>query len=204
MLVEIFPGNIDSRKMEEIAQILRRDGLIIYPTDTVYSVGCSIESAKGIERLAKLKGVKPDKARFAIICSDLTHLSDYAKQIDTSTFRLLKRLLPGPYTFILQAGGLVPRFFAGNRKTIGIRVPDHQVPRELVSVLGCPILTTSLHADDLMMEYPTDPAEIYDHWQDKVDVVIDSGPGGLIASTVVDCTSGQPVLVREGKGEVSW
>jgi tRNA threonylcarbamoyl adenosine modification protein (Sua5/YciO/YrdC/YwlC family) len=204
MLVEIFPANIDVRKTEEIAQILRHDGVIIYPTDTVYSMGCSIESQKGIEKLAKLKGVKVEKNRFAIICSDLTHLSDYAKQIDTSTFRLLKRLLPGPYTFILEAGGLLPRFFAGKRKTIGIRVPDHPVPKEIVRALGCPILTTSLHAEDMMMEYPTDPSEIYDQWQDKVDVVIDSGPGGLIASTVVDCTSGEPVLIREGKGEVNW
>lgn len=204
MLIDIHPDNIDPRKIERIAEVLRNDGIVVYPTDTVYSVGCSLQSGKGIERLAKLKQIKPDKARFAIVCSDLTHLADYARQIDTASFRLLKRLLPGPYTFILEAGGQIPRFFPGNRKTIGIRVPDHPVPRAIVEALGCPIITTSLHDRDEMMEYPTEPDEIYDVWQDKAEIVVSSGPGGLIASTVVDLTSGEPVLVREGKGEVQW
>jgi tRNA threonylcarbamoyl adenosine modification protein (Sua5/YciO/YrdC/YwlC family) len=204
MLIELFPDNLDQRKIARIAEVLRNDGIVVYPTDTVYSVGCSIESGKGIEKLAKLKGIKPDKARFAIICSDLTHLSDYTRQINNSTFRLLKKLLPGPYTFILEAGSSIPRFFPGNRKTIGIRVPDHPIPRAIVEELGCPIITTSLHDNDEMMEYPTDPAVIYDGWQDKADIVIDSGPGGLTASTVVDVTSGEPVIIREGKGSIDW
>jgi len=201
MLIDINPDNIDLRKIDRCAEVLRNDGIVVYPTDTVYSVGCSIQSGKGIERLARLKNIKPEKARFAIVCSDLTHLSDYAKQLDNSTFRLLKRLLPGPYTFILEAGGQIPRVFPGNRKTIGIRVPDHPVPQAIVKSLGCPIITTSLHDQDEMMEYPTDPQEIYDVWQDKADIIIDAGPGGFIASTVVDMTSGEAVLVREGKGE---
>jgi tRNA threonylcarbamoyl adenosine modification protein (Sua5/YciO/YrdC/YwlC family) len=204
MLIEIFPDNIDQRKIAQVVGVLRRDGIIVYPTDTIYSAGCSLESGKGIEKLAKLKGIKPEKARFAIICSDLTHLGDYARQLDNPTFRLLKKMLPGPYTFILEAGGMVPRFFPGNRKTIGIRVPDHPVPRAIVEALGCPIITTSLHDQDEIMEYPTDPARIREDWEGKADLVIDSGPGGLIASTVVDLTSGTPVVVREGKGPVNW
>jgi len=204
MLIELLPDNIDSRKVARIAEALRQDGIVVYPTDTVYSVGCSLESARGIEKLARLKNLKPEKARFAIICSDLTHLSDYAKQISNPSFRLLKRLLPGPYTFILDSGGNIPRHFPGNRKTIGIRVPDHPVPRAIVEALGCPIITTSLHDRDEMMEYPTDPEMIYDEWQDKADIVVASGSCGLVASTVVDLTSGEPVVVREGKGEVNW
>ena len=204
MLLEIHPDNIDPRKIAEVVSVLKRDGIVVYPTDTVYSVGCSMESSKGIEKLAKLKGIKPDKAKFAIICSDLTHLSDYARQLDNPTFRLLKKLLPGPYTFILEAGTQVEKYFPGNRKTIGIRVPDHPVPKALVEALGCPIITTSLHDADEMMEYPTDPELIQEAWEEKADIVIASGSGGLMASTVVDCTSGSPVVIREGKGPADW
>lgn len=204
MIFELRPPNLDDRKLAGIVKILKEGGVIVYPTDTVYSIGCAMDSARGIEKLCRLKSLKPEKARFAIICSDLTNLSDYSRQIDNSTFRLLKRLLPGPYTFILEAGGMVPRVFPGKRKTIGIRVPDHLVPLEIVRQLGVPLITTSLHDADEMLEYPTDPEVIAEEWEERVDAVVLSGAGGRIPSTVVDCTSGQPVLVREGKGEADW
>jgi tRNA threonylcarbamoyl adenosine modification protein (Sua5/YciO/YrdC/YwlC family) len=202
MLIELQPHNLDQRKLDQIVQFLRDGGLVIYPTDTVYSVGCSLERPDAIEKLERLKGIKKGKANFSIVCSDLSHLSVYSKQVNNQVYKLMRSTLPGPFTFILEASKSIPKVFAGNKKTIGIRVPDHPVPLALVAMLGCPIITTSIHDSDGFLDYPTDPDEIYSDWHDKVDAVIDAGAGGFLPSTVIDCSTGQPVLVRQGKGEI--
>jgi tRNA threonylcarbamoyl adenosine modification protein (Sua5/YciO/YrdC/YwlC family) len=202
MLIELQPHNLDQRKLEQIVHFLRGGGLVIYPTDTVYSVGCSLERPDAIEKLERLKGIKKGKANFSIVCSDLSHLSVYSKQVNNQVYKLMRSNLPGPFTFILEASKSIPKVFAGNKKTIGIRVPDHPVPLALVALLGCPIITTSIHDSDGFLDYPTDPDEIYSEWHDKVDAVIDAGAGGFLPSTVIDCSTGQPVLVRQGKGEI--
>jgi tRNA threonylcarbamoyl adenosine modification protein (Sua5/YciO/YrdC/YwlC family) len=202
MLIELQPHNLDQRKLDQIVQFLRSGGLVIYPTDTVYSVGCSLERPDAIEKLERLKGIKKGKANFSIVCSDLSHLSVYSKQVNNQVYKLMRSTLPGPFTFILEASKSIPKVFAGNKKTVGIRVPDHPVPLALVAMLGCPIITTSIHDSDGFLDYPTDPDEIYSDWHDKVDAVIDAGAGGFLPSTVIDCSTGQPVLVRQGKGEI--
>jgi tRNA threonylcarbamoyl adenosine modification protein (Sua5/YciO/YrdC/YwlC family) len=202
MLIELQPHNLDQRKLDQIVHFLRSGGLVIYPTDTVYSVGCSLERPDAIEKLERLKGIKKGKANFSIVCSDLSHLSVYSKQVNNQVYKLMRSTLPGPFTFILEASKSIPKVFAGNKKTIGIRVPDHPVPLALVAMLGCPIITTSIHDSDGFLDYPTDPDEIYSDWHDKVDAVIDAGAGGFLPSTVIDCSTGQPVLVRQGKGEI--
>ena len=202
MLIELHPHNLDQRKLEQIAQVLREGGIVIYPTDTVYSLGCALNRPDAIEKLERMKGIKKGKANFSIICSDLSHLSEYCKQVNNQVYKLMRNALPGPYTFILEASKSIPKLFAGNKKTVGIRVPDHPVPLALVEHLGCPIITTSIHDSDGFLGYPTDPDEIYSDWHDKVDVVIDAGAGGFVPSTVIDCSTGQPILVREGKGDV--
>lgn len=180
--------------------ILRNDGLLIYPTDTVYGLGCSIQSTKALEKLARLKGIKLNKASWSIICSDLKSLSDYVSQIDTPTFKVLKRAFPGPFTIVLPGSNNLPKNFK-YRKTVGIRIPDHPVPRMLVEVLGYPIVTTSIRDEDELIEYTTDPAHIYEKWETKVDAIIDSGYGGNIASTVLEKQGDEWVVLRKGKGE---
>lgn len=188
--------------VSEIVDLLQRGGVIIYPTDTVYGIGCDITKARAVERVARIKGVKPEKADFAFICSDLSHLSDFAKQVDNNTFKLMKAYLPGPYTFILNASSNVPKILKQKKKTVGIRVPDNNIIVEIVRQLGHPILTTSLKEDDEIVEYFTDPEVIHDEYKDLVDLVIDGGYGGLIPSTILDCTGDEPVVLREGLGEV--
>jgi tRNA threonylcarbamoyl adenosine modification protein (Sua5/YciO/YrdC/YwlC family) len=202
MLIRIYPENPNQKAIEQVADVLRKGGLIIYPTDTVYGLGCDITNHKAIEAVAKIKNIKPDKANFSFICYDLSHISDYIKPIDNATFRVLKKALPGPFTFIFNASHAVPKLLSSNKKTVGIRVPDNNIAREIVKALGNPILTTSIHDDDDIIEYSTDPELIHEKYQDLVDIVIDGGYGENIPSTIVDCTSGDFEIIREGKGQL--
>ena len=202
MIVKLYEKNPDPNVVLEVVELLEKGGVIIYPTDTVYGIGCDITKARAVERVARIKGVKPEKANFAFICSGLSHLSDYAKQVDNNTFKLMKAYLPGPYTFILNASNNVPKILKQKKKTVGIRVPDNNIILEIVRKLGHPILTTSLKEEDEILEYSTDPEVIHDEYKDLVDLVIDGGYGGVIPSTILDCTGDEPVLVREGLGSL--
>lgn len=201
--IKIYPDNPNPKEILRVVELLRNGGIVIYPTDTVYGLGCDITNTKALERVAKLKGVKLEKANFSFICHDLSNLSDYVKQIDTPTFKLLKRALPGPYTFILPGNNQLPKEFK-KKKTVGIRVPDNNIIREIVRVLGNPIITTSIHDDDELLEYSTDPELIYEKWQNQVDLVIDGGYGDNTPSTIIDLSEGEPILIREGKGDPSF
>lgn len=203
MLIKIHPANPPERDLMKVVEILRNGGVIIYPTDTVYGLGCDINNKKAVERVAQIKGEKVEKANLSIICYDLSHISDYAKHVDNQTFKIMKRCLPGPYTFILEASGLMPKIFMSRKKTIGIRVPDHSIPREIVRLLGNPIVTTSIHDDDDIIEYSTDPELIHEKFEQKVDCVIDGGYGNQVPSTIVDCSQHEPVIVREGLGDIA-
>jgi tRNA threonylcarbamoyl adenosine modification protein (Sua5/YciO/YrdC/YwlC family) len=182
---------------------LRNGGLVIYPTDTVYGLGCDITNTKALERIAKIKGIKPEKANWSFVCSDLSNLSDYVKQLDTPTFKILKGCLPGAFTFILPGNNNLPSAFK-KKTTVGIRVPDNNIVIEIVKSLGNPIVSTSIHDDDAVLEYSTDPELIFEKWQNLVDLVIDGGYGDNLASTIVDLTGHEPVVVREGKGIVDF
>jgi tRNA threonylcarbamoyl adenosine modification protein (Sua5/YciO/YrdC/YwlC family) len=179
---------------------LRSGGLIVFPTDTVYAFGCDLMNAKALQRLAAMREVKLEKANFSFICSDLSNLSDFARQIDNTTFKYLKRSLPGPYTFVLQGSSKLPPVFK-KKKEVGIRIPDHTVPRAIVDMLGNPIVSASLYDEDEILEYTTDPELIYEKWGSRVDLVIDSGYGGNVPSTVIDLTGPEPELIRQGKGD---
>ena len=203
MLVEINPQNIDSRLIDQAIQLLKKGGVIIFPTDTVYAMGCDLYSKKGLNNLALMKGIKLKKANFSIICSDLSDLSKYVKHIDRPTYKLLNRSLPGPFTFILTATNEIPRLFDRNKKEVGIRIPDNEIIIELVKALGNPIATTSLHDDeDEILDYFIDPYEIYQRYESKIELIIDGGYGNLEASTVVDCTTNDPEIVRQGAAEL--
>lgn len=203
MLIKIYPENPNPKAIDQVVEVLKKGGLIIYPTDTVYGLGCDITNQKAIEKICRIRGIKPDKANFSFICSDLRHISDYIKPIDTATFRLLKKALPGPFTFILNANNNVPKLLSSNKKTVGIRVPDNDIAREIVRQLGNPILSTSIRDDDEVIEYSTDPELIHEKYEDTVDLIVDGGYGDNEASTVVDCTSGDFEIIREGKGNLS-
>ncbi|MCO4291659.1 L-threonylcarbamoyladenylate synthase [Solitalea sp. MAHUQ-68] len=200
MLLKIYPENPNPNAIEKVVECLKRGGVIIYPTDTVYGLGCDITNQKAIERVCQIRGLKPEKANLSFICYDLSHLSNYTKPIDTTIFRMLKQHLPGPFTFIFNASGLVPKLLNSKKKTVGIRVPDNYIAREIVNQLGNPIVSTSIHDDDEILEYSTDPELIYEKYQELVDIVIDGGYGGNEASTVIDCTSGEIEIIRQGKG----
>ena len=202
MLLRIHPENPDPRKVKMVAECLRDGGLIIYPTDTVYGLGCDISNKSAMERLYRFKGVKPGKANFSFICYDLSHITEYAKQVDTPTYKLMRHCLPGPYTFILKASNTIPRPFKNKKKTVGIRVPDNEIARAIVQELGHPIVSTSVHHTDKILDYITDPEYIHEELGRIVDIVVDGGPGGVEPSTVIDCTGGEPELIRAGKGEV--
>lgn len=203
MLVEINPNNIDSRLIKQAVDVLKNGGIIIFPTDTVYSMGCDLFNKKALNNLAKLKNIKLSKAQFSIICHDLSHLSDYVKQIDRPIFKLLKQSLPGPFTFIMNATNEIPRLFDTNRKEIGIRIPDNNIILEIVKELGNPIATTSLHnQEDEIMDYFTNPYAIYERYDDDVEMIIDGGYGNLEASTVIDCTGSAPEIIRQGIGKL--
>lgn len=202
MLLKIYPENPDPRKIETVLQCLREGGIIIYPTDSVYSMGCDMMQPKAVERVAAIKGMKADKANFSIVCNDLSNISDYTKPFSTEIYKLMKKTLPGPFTFILDANNKVPRIFQNRKKTIGIRVPDNPIIRLLVEEYGNPIISTSIYDDDEILEYTTDPELIYENHINMVDIVIDGGFGGNIPSTVLDCTSGEVEVVRQGKGDL--
>ena len=203
MIIEINADSIDKRLINQAVDILKSGGIIVFPTDTVYAMGCDLYNKKALTKLAKLKDVKLNKANFAIICPDLSHLSEYVKQIDRSTFKLLKHNLPGPFTFILTATNEVQRLFESNRKEIGIRIPNNNIILELANKLGNPIATTSLHNNqDELLDYFIDPYAIYEQLDDQIDLIIDGGPGKLEASTIIDCTSGEPVVIRQGVGQL--
>lgn len=197
--IKLYEDHIDQKKLAHITDVLKRGGLVIYPTDTVYGLGCDIHNKKALERLAMIKGIKLAKADFSFICSDLRNLSDHVSQIETSTFKILKRSLPGPYTFILPGSNNLPAAFK-KKKTVGIRVPDNPIALALVSALGNPIVSTSIKDEDEVIEYTTDPELIFEKWQNKVDIIIDGGYGGNEASTIIDLTNREPILIREGKG----
>ncbi len=201
MLLKIYPENPNEKAIQQVVDCLKAGGIIIYPTDTVYGIGCDIMQQKSIERLCKIRNIKPEKANLSFICYDLSHLSDYVKQIDNSTFRILKKALPGPFTFIFNANNNVPKLLNSNKKTVGIRIPDHSVARSIVQILGNPIVSSSIHDDDEIIEYSTDPELIYEKYQDLVDIVIDSGYGENEPSTVVDFSNGDPIIMRQGKGD---
>ena len=200
-LIKIYEENPNPRAVRKVVDALRDGGLVIYPTDTVYGLGCDITNSRALERLGQIKGGKPDKANWSFICADLSNLSDYVRQIDTHTFKILKRALPGPYTFILPGNNNLPKDFK-KKKTVGIRIPDNSIAQTLVSELGRPIVSTSIRDEDDVLEYTTDPELIYEKWQNLVDVVVDGGYGGNVASTVIDLSGDEPEVVREGKGEL--
>jgi tRNA threonylcarbamoyl adenosine modification protein (Sua5/YciO/YrdC/YwlC family) len=199
--IKIYENNPNELAIKKVVEVLKNGGLVIYPTDTVYGLGCDITNTKALERIAKIKGVKLEKANFSFICSDLSHISDYIKQIDTSTFKILKRALPGPYTFILPGNNNLPKEFK-KKTTVGIRVPDNAIALEIVRQLGNPIVSTSIHDDDEVLEYSTDPELIFEKWQNLVDFVIDGGYGDNIGSTIIDLSGFEPVVIREGKGSL--
>ena len=200
--IKLYNENPNEKEIAKIVEVLRDGGLIIYPTDTVYGLGCDITNTKALEKIARIKGVKLEKANFSFVCSSLKNLSDYVKQIDSSTFKLLKRALPGSYTFIMQGNNNLPKDFK-KKKTVGIRVPDNAIAQLIVERLGNPIVSTSIYDEDDVIEYTTDPELIYEKWQNKVDIVIDGGYGDNVASTVIDLSGDVPVVVREGKGDIS-
>ncbi len=200
MLIKIYNENPDPRQVRKVAETLRNGGLIIYPTDTVYGLGCDITNARAVEKVARIKGVNVEKSNFSFICSDLSHLSDYTKPIPNQIFKIIKKYSPGPFTFILNANNNVPKYFKGKKKTVGIRVPDNNIIHEIVKELGNPILSSSVHDEDEIIEYTTDPELIEEKFADLVDLVIDGGYGGNIPSTILDCTDEYPVIIRHGKG----
>lgn len=199
MLLHIHPENPQPRHIKQVVECLLDGGVIIYPTDTIYGIGCNIFDTNAINRIARIKNMDVKKAQFSFICSDLSHLSDYAKSVDTPIFRLLKAALPGPYTFILQASKVVPKLLKTKKDTVGIRVPNNKICHKIVCELGHPLMSTSLPTDG-EIEYYTDPELMYEHFGKLVDIVIDGGAGHIVSSTVIDCTSGAPVLVRQGAG----
>ncbi len=201
-LIKIYDDKPNEAAVKKVVEVLKNGGLIIYPTDTVYGVGCDITHTKALEKVAKLKNIKLEKANLSFICYDLSHISDYVKQLDTSTFKLLKRALPGAYTFILPGSNALPKVFK-NKKTVGIRVPNNNIIRAIVKELGNPIISTSIHDDDDIIEYSTDPELIFEKWQNKVDMVIDGGYGNNIPSTIIDLSEGEPIIIREGLGDVN-
>ncbi len=200
MLLKIYPENPNPKDIRQVVDVLRNGGIIIYPTDTVYGLGCDITNAKAVEMVARYKGVKVEKSNFSFICSNLSQLSDFTRPVSNQVFKLLKRYLPGPFTFILHANSNVPKYFKGKKKTVGIRIPDNSIITEIVRELGNPIMSTSIHDEDEIIEYTTDPELIHEKFIDIADLVIDGGYGNNIPSTIIDCTEEIPVIVRQGKG----
>ena len=199
--VKIYEENPNPKEIKKVVAILKKGGLIIYPTDTVYGLGCDITNTKALEKIARIKGVKLNKANFSFICHDLSNISDYVKQIDTTTFKILKRALPGPYTFVLAGSKSLPKAFK-NKKTVGIRVPNNTIALDIVRELGNPIVSTSIYDEDEIIEYTTDPELILEKWNNLVDLVIDGGYGDNEPSTIIDFSEGEPFVVREGKGSL--
>ncbi len=202
MLVKIYPENPDPKRIQQIVECLKGGGVIIYPTDAVYSLGCDLMNHRAVERVAKIKGISLEKANFTLICADLSNLSNYTKPIGNSVFRLMKQVLPGAFTFILNASNEVPRIFQSKKKTVGIRVPNNEIVKQIVELLGNPIISTSVHDDDEVIEYTTDPELIHEKYESQVDIIIDGGYGHIIPTTIIDCTTGEPEIIRQGLGEI--
>lgn len=200
-LLKIHPGNPEMRKIDRVVAKLRQGSIVIYPTDTIYGIGCDLFNKKAVEKLCQIRGIKPQKLNLSFICFDISQISEYVKRIETPVFKILKRHLPGPYTFILESSSKVPKVLDVNKKTVGIRIPNHAIPQMIVQSLGNPIITSSIKDDDQIKEYTTDPEEIYEDLKHVVDVVIDGGIGGNIPSTIVDCTKDEPEIIRQGLGE---
>lgn len=203
MLINLHPDNPNIRDLRKVIDVLNHDGVIILPTDTIYAMGCRLDSKKAIEKMCKIAGKKPDKVNFSLLCSDLSHLSDYTAPLDKSVFRLMKNNLPGAFTFILESNKNVTRWFSGNKKTIGIRVPNQAIAQSIISALGVPLVVTTIHHEDEILEYMTDPDEIHNKFEHQVSCVIDGGAGGNIPSTIIDCTGEEPLIVRQGKGTIN-
>lgn len=201
-IIRIYEENPNPKEIRKVVEILRKGGLVIFPSDTVYALGCDITNTKALEKVARIKGVKLEKANFSFICHDLSNLADYTRQLSSGTFKILKRALPGPYTFILPGSNNLPKVFK-NKKEVGIRVPDNNIALALVKELGNPIISTSIKDEDEVLEYTTDPELIFEKWQNLVDVVVDGGYGDNVASTVIDLTGEEPEIIREGKGSLS-
>ncbi|MFZ4544890.1 MAG: L-threonylcarbamoyladenylate synthase [Saprospiraceae bacterium] len=200
MLLEIHPIDPESRKIKQVVEVLKKDGVIIYPTDTVYGIGCDIMSKAAVEKVCRIRKLDPDKAMLSIICNDMSQIAKYTVQIDNALFRLMKQHLPGPYTFILKANNDVPKLFKNRKKTIGIRIPNNPIVKAIVEELGHPILTTSLKSDDEILEYYTDPIDFFNDFDHQVDIIIDGGTCGNTPSTLIDCTKDDPELIRQGAG----
>lgn len=202
MLLNIHPDTPNQREVKKVVEVLKSGGIIICPTDTIYGLACDIYNPKAVEQIARIKGVNLEKAHFSFICYDLSHLSDFTKQVDNHIFKLMKKHLPGPFTFILDANSNVPKLFKSKKKTVGIRIPDNNIAREIVKELGHPIMSTSVHDDDELIEYTTDPELIYERYRDIVDIVINGGFGNNVPSTVVDCTNDDIKIIRQGLGQL--
>ena len=203
MLLKIHPENPDERKIRIITECLKDGGVIIYPSDTVYTIGCDIYQPKAVDKISRIKEIDPRKANFSFICSDLSHLSDFVFSIDTPLYRIMKKATPGPFTFILKANGNVPKIFQSKKKTVGIRIPNNKICKEIVKELGNPIMSSSIHDEDGMIEYTVDPALIYEKYEHFVDIVVDGGYGGRVPSTVLDCSNGEINIIRNGLGDIS-
>lgn len=203
MILRIDAQNPDERRLKIVVDTLQQGGVIIYPTDTVYTLGCDISNKKAYEKICELKGIKPNKANFSIVCKDLSHISEYTTNLPTPTYKLMHSLLPGPYTFILNANKTIQKIFGYKKKEVGIRVPNHAIPKAIIELLGSPILSASIKNDDEVLEYVTDPEEIYEQYKDTVDIVIDGGIGNNQPSTIIDYTENQAYLVRQGLGEIN-
>jgi tRNA threonylcarbamoyl adenosine modification protein (Sua5/YciO/YrdC/YwlC family) len=202
MIIKLYKENINEKHLQQVVDVLKNGGIAIFPTDTVYGLGCDISDQKAVEKVARIKGLKLEKANFSFICHDLSHLSDFCKQIDNHVFRLMKKNLPGPFTFILPANNNVPKIFRSKKKTIGIRVPDNPITLEIVRRLNNPLLTTSIHDADEVIEYTTDPELIHEKYKDIVDLVVDGGYGSNVPSTIVDCSNNLPEIIRDGEREL--
>ena len=200
MLISIHPETPSQRNIQKVVEVLVRDGVVIFPTDTIYAIGCDIYKPRAVDRVAQIKGVKKEKANFSFICHDLSHLSEYSRPIDNAVYKMMRRNLPGAFTFILGASSKVPKIFQSKKKSIGIRIPDNNIARDIVHMLGNPIMSTSVHDDDEIIEYSTDPELIFERYSNSVDLVVHGGFGDNVPSTIIDCTGSEPELVREGKG----
>lgn len=201
-LLKIHPQNPESRKIAHVVDVLRQGGIIVYPTDTIYGIGCDLMNRKSIERLCRIMDIKPQKLDLSFICNDLSHISEYVRKIDTPVFKILKKALPGPYTFILESSSKVPKILDVNKRTVGIRIPAHNIPLDIVKLLGNPLITSSIKDDDIIKEYTTDPEEMYEDFKNDVEIVIDGGPGGNVPSSVIDCTNEEITIIRRGLGDV--
>ena len=200
-LLSIHPDNPEPRKIARAVEVLRKGGIVVYPTDTIYGIGCDLKNRRAVQRLCQTIGIRPQKLNLSFICYDLSHISEFVRRIDTPVFKILKKALPGPFTFIFESSSNVPKILNVDKKTVGIRIPNHKIPRALVELLGNPLITSSIKNDDEIKEYTTDPEEIFEDFKHKVDLVIDGGTGGNVPSTIVDFTEGEPVVTRQGLGD---